>query len=59
MRDTTGAVRSVAGEYLEVDPPRRLVSTWAWESHADTPVAGEVTVVAVDFVPEGSATRAA
>ena len=57
MQDTTGAVRSVAGEYLEVDPPRRLVYTWTWESHDDAPAGDEVTVVTVDFLPEGSATR--
>lgn len=57
MRGTDGAVRSVAGEYLEVDPPRRLVYTWAWESHPDSASTGEITVVAVDFVREGSATR--
>ncbi len=26
----TGHVNTVAGEYLVVDPPRRLVFTWAW-----------------------------
>ena len=57
MQDTTGAVRSVAGEYLEVDPPRRLVYTWTWESHDDAAAEGDVSVVTVDFLPEGSATR--
>jgi uncharacterized protein YndB with AHSA1/START domain len=57
MRDTSGGVNSVVGEYLEVDPPHRLVYTWAWEAHARSPAASEVTVVAVDFVPEGSGTR--
>lgn len=57
MRDTTGTVRSVTGEYLEVDPPRRLVYTWAWETHDHASTGSEVTVVTVDFVPEGSATR--
>ena len=33
MRDPSGVVRSVGGEYVEVDPPRRLVYTWTWESH--------------------------
>ena len=56
MRDAAGAVRTVAGEYLEVDPPHRLVYTWAWESE-DHAVAGEVTVVTVTFVAEGAATR--
>jgi uncharacterized protein YndB with AHSA1/START domain len=57
MQDTRGKVRSVAGEYLEVDPPRRLVYTWAWEAHADAEQPGEPTIVTVEFVPEGSSTR--
>jgi len=32
MRDpSTGGVYAVAGEYIDVDPPRRLAYTWAWE----------------------------
>ena len=57
MRDATGGVRSVAGEYLEVDPPHRLVYTWAWESKDAAAVTRDVTIVAVDFLGEGSATR--
>jgi uncharacterized protein YndB with AHSA1/START domain len=57
MRNTIGGVRTVAGEYLEVDPPHRLVYTWAWETHDDPASTGEVTVVTVDFVAEGPATR--
>jgi uncharacterized protein YndB with AHSA1/START domain len=57
MQDTHGSVRTVAGEYLEVDPPRRLVYTWAWEPHADDAQPGEPTIVTVEFVPEGSSTR--
>jgi uncharacterized protein YndB with AHSA1/START domain len=57
MRDSTGGLRAVAGEYIEADPPRRLRYTWAWESHdaADDPRA--VTVVTVDFVADGPRTR--
>ncbi|MGH2663595.1 MAG: SRPBCC family protein [Actinomycetota bacterium] len=25
------------GEYLEVDPPRRLVFTWGWEGKSEVP----------------------
>ena len=58
MQGTDGIVRTVVGEYLEVDPPRRLVYTWKWESHGDSSAPpGDVTVVEVDFVAEGSATR--
>ena len=45
MRGPSGVVRSVGGEYVEVDPPRRLVYTWAWESHgAENDAATLVTV---------------
>jgi len=47
MQDPSGAVRTVGGEYVEVDPPRRLVYTWAWETHGaadDAP-----TLVTVEF----------
>ena len=40
-----------------LDPPHRLVYTWRWESHADPPGESEVTVVTLEFVAEGSATR--
>ena len=57
MQGTDGILRTVAGEYLEVDPPRRLVYTWKWVSHG-SPLPNEgVTVVSVDFIAEGSATR--
>jgi uncharacterized protein YndB with AHSA1/START domain len=57
MQGADGIVRTVVGEYLEVDPPRRLVYTWRWESHGYRPPQDGVTVVSVDFVAEGSATR--
>ena len=45
MQDPSGVVRSVGGEYVEVDPPRRLVYTWALESHgAENDAATLVTV---------------
>jgi uncharacterized protein YndB with AHSA1/START domain len=47
MEDPSGSVRTVGGRYVEVDPPRRLVFTWAWESHG----AGDddETLVTVEF----------
>jgi uncharacterized protein YndB with AHSA1/START domain len=42
----------VAGEYLEVDPPGRLVYTWRWEAAAD---AGASTLVTVEFRDAGAA----
>jgi uncharacterized protein YndB with AHSA1/START domain/DNA-binding transcriptional ArsR family regulator len=40
------------GEFLVVDPPRRLVFTWVSQ-----PTALRLTIVAVDFEPEGNRTR--
>jgi uncharacterized protein YndB with AHSA1/START domain len=57
MQDADGTVHTVVGEYLEVDPPRRLVYTWQWEPQGDPAPTGVVTVVEVDFVADGSATR--
>jgi len=49
-----GTRRAVSGTYLEIDPPRRLVFTWAWHETGDlsTPREHETTV-ALDFKPSG------
>src|SRR5262249_39200729 len=47
------------GEFREVDPPRRLVYTWAWErgdSKPEPTMEGE-TLVTVEFVAVGPATE--
>jgi uncharacterized protein YndB with AHSA1/START domain len=49
------------GEYVEVDPPKRLVFTWGWESPLPLPngIAGVgpgSTTVEVTFVPDGDGT---
>lgn len=44
----TGGVYVVGGEYLEVDPPRRLVFTWAWETPG-SPTGDLTTLVTVEF----------
>jgi uncharacterized protein YndB with AHSA1/START domain len=46
------------GEFVELDPPHRLVFTWGWEK-SDSPTAikpGSSTIV-VELTPEGSGTR--
>src|SRR6476469_8268382 len=45
MKGTDGILRTVVGEYLEIDPPRRLVYTWKWVEHAAPPPSDGVTVV--------------
>jgi uncharacterized protein YndB with AHSA1/START domain len=52
--DRTGAVLAVAGEYREIDRPRRLVYTWAWQEEDGT--AGHESLVTVEFRPEGGGT---
>lgn len=51
-RGVDGAESTVDGEYLEVDPPRRLVYTWrpSWDGYA-------VTTVECDLEPIASGTR--
>jgi uncharacterized protein YndB with AHSA1/START domain len=57
MRDSDGGIRSVAGEYIEVEPPLRLKYSWAWDPHEGSEAPSSVTVVTVEFIAEGSGTR--
>ena len=53
-----GTRRAVSGKYLEIEPPRRLVFTWAWHETGDlsTPREHETTV-ALDFKAVGQRTE--
>jgi uncharacterized protein YndB with AHSA1/START domain len=44
------------GRYVELDPPRRVVFTWGWESGA-LPVAAGSTTVEVDLAERDGVTR--
>src|SRR5207302_10330022 len=44
------------GEYVELDPPRRVVITWGWESEESSVRPGSSTVE-VTLSPEGEGTR--
>ena len=55
MRQPNGTRHTVSGTYLEIDPPRRLVFTWAWEDAAG--VRGHETVVDVRFEAAPGGTR--
>jgi uncharacterized protein YndB with AHSA1/START domain len=58
MRDpAAGEEYTVAGEYVEVLPPERLVYTWTWEGGAEIMSGSEATVVEVEFVADGGATE--
>ncbi|MFN7962007.1 MAG: SRPBCC domain-containing protein [Thermoanaerobaculia bacterium] len=52
MQAPNGTLHRVGGEYSEIDPPRRLVYSWRWESQPESPV----TRVSVEFRahPEGT-----
>jgi uncharacterized protein YndB with AHSA1/START domain len=43
-----------SGEYLEVDPPRRLLFTWGWEGHPTVPSGS--TTVEITLTPQQGAT---
>lgn len=45
MRSPDGAEHRVVGEYREVDPPKRLVYTWTWETNPDV----TDSIVTVEF----------
>lgn len=53
MRGPDGAEHQAAGVYREVDPPKKLVYTWQWESEADA----DVTLVTVEFIELGERTE--
>ena len=46
------------GEFVELDPPRRLVYTWGWEPGEDgaNPVPPGSTTVEVELTPNGNGT---
>ena len=50
---------TAAGEFIELDPPRRLVYTWGWESDASAPVPVPPgsTTIEYELAPEGTGTR--
>jgi uncharacterized protein YndB with AHSA1/START domain len=52
---TSTPLRVVLGEYLEVDPPRRIAFTWGWE-HERYAIPPQSTEVEVTFTSEGKGT---
>lgn len=53
MAAPNGATHRVVGTYVEIDPPRRLVYTWFWETN---PTLGEM-LITVEFLPHGEHTE--
>jgi uncharacterized protein YndB with AHSA1/START domain len=44
------------GEFVEIDPPSRLVFTWGWEAGHGSAVAPGSTTVVFELVPHGEGT---
>lgn len=55
LRDADGRGTAAAGTFRRVDPPRRLVYSWAWEDVAGAP--GRASEVSVDFTAVPGGTR--
>jgi len=53
MRGQDGVVSYVSGRYIEIEPPRRLVFTWAWETEPP----GVESLVTIEFFEQGDSTR--
>jgi uncharacterized protein YndB with AHSA1/START domain len=53
--DVTGK-HVASGEYVELDPPRRVVFTWGWEGD-EVPVSPGQSTVEVTLEPDGDGTR--
>jgi uncharacterized protein YndB with AHSA1/START domain len=49
---------TASGEFVELDPPRRLVFTWGWEPGAkgENPVPPGSSTVEIELVPDGDGT---
>ena len=47
----------IAGEYIELDEPRRLTLRWAWESAHPAETAPSRIVVELDAIDDGQATQ--
>lgn len=55
MRSPEGQLNTVSGVYHIVEPPRRLVFTWAWEDEKG--LRGQETEVVVSFAPAPGGTK--
>lgn len=55
MRNADGEEFTVSGVYRVIDPPRRLVMTWAW--HNDGVRDGHETEISIDFDAVDGGTR--
>lgn len=54
MKHSSGTVHTVTGQYRTVQPPSRLVFTWAWEG---TDMEKNPTLVTLEFHEQGDSTE--
>ena len=54
MHYPDGTRYTLSGQYLEVEPPRRLVMTWIW---GEGDHAGVETLVTIELAPSGAGTE--
>lgn len=47
---------TATGEFLEVDPPHRLLHTWGWEPEAGSEVGPGSTTIEIELIPNGAST---
>jgi uncharacterized protein YndB with AHSA1/START domain len=47
---------TASGAFVEIDPPRRLVYTWGWESGSGSAVSPGSSTVEFELVPSGAGT---
>jgi uncharacterized protein YndB with AHSA1/START domain len=50
---------SASGEFVEIDPPHRLVFTWGWEPGVEgpNPVSPGSSKIEIELTPDGDGTR--
>ena len=50
---------TASGEFVELDPPRRLVFTWGWEPGEDgpNPVPPGSSTIEIELTPDGDGTK--
>jgi uncharacterized protein YndB with AHSA1/START domain len=53
MLGNDGGLHLVGGQYREIDPPKRIVLTWRWETSKE----GRESIVTVDFIDHGTETE--
>jgi uncharacterized protein YndB with AHSA1/START domain len=44
------------GEFVEIDPPHRLVYTWGWEPGSQSPVASGASTIEFELTPQDAGT---